>query len=137
MSKSQNNAIALSANPREIDEAVHRMFTDPDHLRASDPGRVEGNVVFTYLDAFDQDRDAVEELKAGYRRGGLADSAVKGRLTAVLQALLAPIRERRAAVARDPAYLLDMLRAGTAEARRVTQATLEEIRDGLGLFQLG
>ncbi|KRQ16718.1 hypothetical protein ACNJX9_36235 [Bradyrhizobium sp. DASA03076] len=77
MSKSQGNAISLSATPDEIRDAVSRMFTDPDYLRASDPGRVEGNVVFTYLDAFDEDEAAVAELKDRHRRGGLGDSVVK------------------------------------------------------------
>jgi tryptophanyl-tRNA synthetase len=97
MSKSQGNAIPLSASDSEIEVAVQRMYTDPGHLRASDPGRVEGNVVFTYLDAFDPDVEAVADLKAQYRRGGLGDMVLKRRLTGILQAILAPIRERRAA----------------------------------------
>jgi len=137
MSKSQGNAIALSASPDDIRRAVHLMYTDPKHLRAGDPGAVEGNVVFTYLDAFDADQTAVAELKAHYRRGGLGDSAVKQRLEAVLQGLLAPIRERRAECARYPDYVLDVLREGTMKARAVTQATLEEVREGLGIFKVG
>ena len=134
MSKSQGNAIPLSATPDAIRDAVRRMYTDPNHLRASDPGTVEGNVVFTYLDAFDEDRATVEDLKARYRRGGLGDAAVKSRLEEILQALLAPIRERRAALAADPGPVLDILRAGTQAARETTQATLDDIRSGLGLF---
>ncbi len=134
MSKSQGNTIPLSASPDQIRDAVRRMYTDPNHLRASDPGTVEGNVVFTYLDAFDEDVAAVETLKAQYRRGGLGDAAVKRRLEDILQALLAPIRERRAALAKDPGYVLDILRAGTRAARERTQATLDELRSGLGLF---
>jgi tryptophanyl-tRNA synthetase len=134
MSKSQGNAIPLSATPDAIRDAVRRMYTDPNHLRASDPGMVEGNVVFTYLDAFDEDRATVEDLKARYRRGGLGDAAVKRRLEEILQALLAPIRERRAALAADAAYVLDVLRAGTQDARETTQATLDDVRSGLGLF---
>jgi tryptophanyl-tRNA synthetase len=136
MSKSQGNAIPLSASPSEISDAVRSMFTDPDHLRASDPGKVEGNVVFTYLDAFDEDRTEVEALKARYRRGGLGDMAVKRRLDDILQTLLAPIRDRRATLARDPGHILGALRQGTRNARRVTQATLDEVRDALGLFHL-
>jgi tryptophanyl-tRNA synthetase len=134
MSKSQGNAIPLSASPDEIRAAVQRMYTDPHHLRVSDPGTVEGNVVFTYLDAFEQDSAAVEELKAHYRRGGLGDSAVKRRLEDVLQTLLAPIRERRAVLARDPGHVLDVLREGTQRAREKTQETLNELRAALGLF---
>jgi tryptophanyl-tRNA synthetase len=92
-------------------------------------------VVFTYLDAFDGDEAAVAELKAHYRRGGLGDMAVKKRLESVLQELLAPTRERRAAYARDQAYVLDVLRDGANKARAATQATFEEVRAGLGLFR--
>jgi tryptophanyl-tRNA synthetase len=136
MSKSQGNAIALSATSDEIRAAVHAMFTDPDHVRASDPGRTEGNVVFTCLDAFDEDRPALEELKARYRHGGVGDMAVKRRLEELLQALLAPIRERRAVLARDPGAVLGTLRSGTLAARERTQATLDELRSALGLFRL-
>jgi tryptophanyl-tRNA synthetase len=112
------------------------MYTDPNHLKVSDPGRVEGNVVFTYLDAFDEDREAVEQLKMHYRRGGLGDTTVKQRLEGVLQALLGPIRARRAAFALRPDDVLDVIRSGTAASRAVTQATLDEVRDALGLFAL-
>jgi tryptophanyl-tRNA synthetase len=134
MSKSQGNAILLSATPDQIRDAVRRMYTDPNHLRASDPGMIEGNVVFTYLDAFDEDHATVEELKAHYRRGGLGDAVVKRRLEDILQALLAPIRERRAAWARNTGDVLDILRTGTQVARETTQATLDDVRSGLGLF---
>ncbi len=105
MSKSQGNAIPLSATPDQISEAVRRMFTDPNHLRSADRGQIAGNVVFTYLDAFDEDLAAVEALKEHYRRGGLGDMVVKRRLNDILQALLAPIRTRREALARDPGYV--------------------------------
>lgn len=137
MSKSLGNAVCLSASPEEIRQAVRRMYTDPNHLKVSDPGRVEGNVVFTYLDAFDEDKEAVEDLKTHYRRGGLGDTTVKKRLEFVLEALLAPIRERRAAVARHPDDVLDVIRSGTAASRAVTQATLDDVRDALGLFTFG
>jgi tryptophanyl-tRNA synthetase len=137
MSKSLGNAICLSASPEEIRQAVRRMYTDPNHLKVSDPGRVEGNVVFTYLDAFDADKEAVEDLKSHYRRGGLGDTTVKKRLESVLEALIAPIRERRAAVARHPDDVLDVIRSGTAASRAVTQATLDDVRDALGLFTFG
>ena len=136
MSKSQGRAIFLSASPEQIREAVRQMYTDPNHIRAADPGTVEGNVVFTYLDAFAEAPDMVDDLKARYRRGGLGDSVVKRDLDEVLQALLAPIRERRARYAADPAYVMDLLRQGTFRARERTQATLEEVRSGLGLFSL-
>jgi tryptophanyl-tRNA synthetase len=136
MSKSQGNAIQLSATADEIHEAVRRMFTDPNHIKASDLGRVEGNVVFTYLDAFDEDHIAVEDLKARYIRGGLGDSTVKQRLDDVLQALLEPIRDHRRALARDPGYVLQVVKRGTARAREITDATLRDVRAALGLFTL-
>jgi tryptophanyl-tRNA synthetase len=134
MSKSQGNAIPLSASPEEISAAVRRMYTDPNHLKASDPGTVEGNVVFTYLDAFDEDQQAVADLKAHYRRGGLGDMVLKQRLEGILQNLLAPIRERRQAIAQHHSDVLDILREGTRRAKTETKATLDELRDGLGLF---
>ena len=93
-------------------------------------------MVFTYLDAFGENRPELEALKAHYRRGGLGDAHVKRRLDDILQALLAPIRERRTALARDPGYVLDVLQQGTVNARRRTQAMLDELRSALGLFLL-
>ncbi len=136
VAQAAGNALPLSAGPDEIRTAVRRMFTDPGHLRAEDPGRVEGNVVFTWLDAFDEDLVEVDELKAHYRAGGLGDSVVKHRLEDILQALLAPIRERRRALAADLGHVASVLRAGTERAREVTGATLAEVRDGIGLFSL-
>lgn len=136
MSKSGGNAIALSASPEAISAAVKAMFTDPNHLRVDDPGQVEGNVVFTYLDAFDEDRAGLAELKAHYRRGGLGDARLKRRLEDILQALIAPIRTRRAELAQEPAHVLDIIRAGTLKARARTEATKREVADGLGLFSL-
>lgn len=134
MSKSQGNAIPLSASPLDIRTAVQRMYTD--HLRASDPGHVEGNVVFTYLDAFDPDEEAVAELKSQYRRGGLGDMVLKRRLASILEETIAPIRERRSELARDPGTVMDVLRAGTAKAAEITGNTKELIVEGLGLFRL-
>jgi tryptophanyl-tRNA synthetase len=112
------------------------MYTDPGHLRVSDPGKIEGNIVFTYLDAFDPDVDAVADLKASYRHGGLGDIALKQRLEQVLETLIAPIRERRAELARRPDDVIDVLRQGTKTSRFVTQQTLSEVREALGLFIL-
>ena len=136
MSKSLGNSIALSASADEIRDAVYQMYTDPGHVRASDPGQVEGNVVFTYLDAFAEDQAEVAELKTRYRAGGLGDVKVKKRLEDILQALLAPIRERRHRLAQDRSYVLAELRKGTERAKAITQATLDEVKAGLGLFAL-
>ncbi len=111
------------------------MYTDPNHLRIEDPGQVEGNIVFTYLDAFDPNKEEVEELKAHYRRGGLGDGTVKKRLEGVLKELITPIRERREELAKDPDYIMDVLRQGTDKCRLITQQTLDEVKDGLGLFK--
>lgn len=136
MSKSQENAIQLSASDADIEAAVQRMYTDPNHLRASDPGQVEGNIVFTYLDAFDPNSEEVAELKAHYRRGGLGDMVLKRRLTTILQATVGPIRERRAEIARDLDFVMDVLRVGTAKGRVTTEQTKETVMEGLGLFRL-
>ncbi len=133
-SKSLGNAISLSATPDEIRAAVRAMFTDPGHLRASDPGRVEGNVVFAHLRAFDPDQAAVDELEAHYRRGGLGDAALKRRLDELLQSLLAPIRARRATLAADPAEVLAVVERGSARAREVAAGVLDDVR---GAFHLG
>jgi tryptophanyl-tRNA synthetase len=132
-SKTVGNAISLAATADEIRERVRAMYTDPGHLRASDPGRVEGNVVFAYLDAFDPELAAVDELKARYRSGGLGDVVLKRRLEAVLDALISPIRARRAELARDRAYVIDVLRAGSERARTVTEAVLRDVRGAFAL----
>jgi len=133
MGKSLGNAIFLSDPADVVARKVMGMYTDPGHLRAADPGRVEGNPVFAYLDAFDPDTGAVEELKRRYRAGGLGDVAVKRRLLDVLEAFLAPIRARRAALAGDPASVADLLREGTARGRAVARRTLAEVREAMGL----
>ncbi|MEC8886532.1 MAG: tryptophan--tRNA ligase [Pseudomonadota bacterium] len=135
MSKSLGNTIVLDASDKDIKKAVNAMYTDPNHLRIEDPGQVEGNVVFTYLDAFDPNKAEVEELKAHYRRGGLGDGTVKKRLEGVLKELIDPIRERRHELAKDPTYVMDVLRDGTEKCRLITQDTLDEVKAGLGLFR--
>ncbi|KWU26383.1 tryptophan--tRNA ligase [Burkholderia cenocepacia] len=133
MSKSLGNAIALGAGPDEITKAVNNMYTDPNHLRVSDPGTVEGNVVFSFLDAFDEDLKMVDELKAHYRRGGLGDMVLKRRLNEKLQALLLPIRTRREQLEKDRGAVVDVLREGTRRARAVAATTVDEVKSALGL----
>ena len=132
-SKSLGNAIPLGASEDDIRTAVRAMFTDPGHVRASDPGTVEGNVVFAHLDAFDPERDAVDELKAHYRRGGLGDMVVKRRLESILQELIAPIRERRREAAGDPGAVDAIVARGTARARETAATVLEDVRKVFGL----
>jgi tryptophanyl-tRNA synthetase len=133
-SKSLGNAIPLSATTDEIHRLVMAMYTDPGHVRQSDPGRVEGNVVFAYLDAFDPDLAAVAELKERYRGGGLGDVPLKRRLVGALEALVAPIRARRVELARDRGYVMDVLRAGSERANVTTEAVLRDVR---AAFELG
>ncbi|MDN7907225.1 tryptophan--tRNA ligase [Burkholderia diffusa] len=133
MSKSLGNAITLGATPDEIAQAVKDMYTDPNHLRVSDPGQVEGNVVFTFLDAFEPDVQKVDELKAHYRRGGLGDSVVKRVLNERLQALIEPIRARRREFEADRAEVMAILKRGTMHAREVSGATLAEVKGAMGL----
>jgi tryptophanyl-tRNA synthetase len=135
-SKSAGNAIPLTASADDLAAAVRAMYTDPGHLRASDPGRVEGNVVFAHLDAFDPDVDAVAELKAHYQRGGLGDATVKERLIGILDATLRPIRERRAALGNDRTHVLDVIAAGTARARGVTDRVANDVRRAFALDPL-
>lgn len=132
-SKSLGNAIPLSATPDEIRAGVRAMYTDRGHVRAADPGRVDGNVVFAHLRAFDPDQDAVAALEAHYARGGLGDVVLKRRLTDVLDALLAPIRTRRADAARDLDAVDDILRRGTARARAVAAGVLADVRGAFAL----
>ncbi len=133
MSKSLNNAISLGAEPDEIHKAVKRMYTDSNHLRVDDPGRVEGNVVFSFLDAFESDKQRLAELKRRYRAGGLADSALKRLLDERLQAVIEPIRLRRQRFAKDPGEIINVLRHGTERAREKAAATFAEVRRALGL----
>ncbi|KMN76840.1 tryptophanyl-tRNA synthetase [Chromobacterium sp. LK11] len=133
MSKSLGNTITLSATPDEIRQAVKMMYTDPNHLRVADPGQVEGNVVFTYLDVFHSDPEQVVEWKEHYRRGGLGDTVIKKQLEECLQTLLEPIRARREQYARDPAAVMAMLKTGTQRAREVAAATLAEVKAAMGL----
>lgn len=133
MSKSLGNTLTLGASADDISKAVHAMYTDPNHLRVSDPGQIEGNVVFTYLDAFHPDAAQVAAMKEHYQRGGLGDRQCKQELEACLQALLEPIRERRLQFSADKTALMEILQAGTEKAREVTQQTLAEVKRGLGL----
>ena len=133
MSKSLGNTINLGASADEIRAAVKQVYTDPLHLKVSDPGHLEGNVAFIYLDAFDTDKEGLAEMKAHYTRGGLGDSVVKKRLEGILQELLAPIRARREAFAKDRGQVLQILKEGTMKAREVAAQTTDEVKKALGL----
>ncbi len=131
MSKSSGNAIYLCDNADTIKNKVKSMYTDPTHLKVSDPGRIEGNAVFIYLDAFDDDKKALSELKEHYQRGGLADTTVKNRLTDVLIHKLSPIATQRKEYAKDLAQIMAILKKGTEEAKEVAAKTLCEVKNAM------
>ena len=133
MSKSLGNAIYLSDDVDTLKKKVMSMYTDPDHIHVEDPGKVEGNVVFTYLDIFDTDKDKVADLKAQYQHGGLGDVKIKRYLMEVLDGELRPIRERRAIYEADPAQVLQILKDGTAKANVVADQTWNEMKDAIGI----
>lgn len=137
MSKSLNNCIYLSEEPDEIRQKVFSMFTDPTHIKVSDPGRLEGNTVFTYLDAFSRpehfeaflpEYQNLDELKAHYQRGGLGDMKVKRFLNEVLQAELEPIRNRRKEYQKDIPYVYEILKKGSEKAEKVAARTLSDVK---------
>ena len=109
------------------------MFTDPGHIRVEDPGKVEGNTVFEYLDAFATDTNKVQELKDHYQRGGLGDVKLKQYLFSVLNEKFTPIRERRAELISDKAELMNILLKGTDKAREIAAQTMQEVRSALHL----
>ena len=142
MSKSLGNAIYLADKPEEVQQKIMKIFTDPNHLKVSDPGTVEGNTMFTFLDAFCTDTHFVEylpeyscleELKEHYRRGGLGDVKVKKFLNKILQAELAPIRQRRQQLEENKREVYQILLDGSLIAREVAAKTLERVRNAIGL----
>lgn len=137
MSKSLGNCIYLAESAKEVEKKVKSMYTDPTHLRVEDPGHIEGNTVFTYLDAFCKpehfglywpDYQSLDEVKEHYQRGGLGDMKVKKFLNKILQEELEPIRQRRAEFEKDIPAVYEMLRKGCEEARAVAAETLSEVR---------
>lgn len=137
MSKSLNNAIYLSDDADTVSKKVMSMYTDPEHIKVSDPGHVEGNTVFTYLDIFDQDKAQVAALKAQYQAGGLGDVKIKRYLNEVLEDVLAPIRDRRTQYEQDLDYVYQILKEGSEKANVVANQTLKEVRDAIGINYFG
>ncbi len=142
MSKSLNNCIYLSDSENEIKQKVFSMYTDPDHIHVEDPGKVEGNTVFTYLDVFSKPSDfekylpeykSLDELKAHYRRGGLGDMKIKKFLNNILQDLLKPIREKRNELEKDTNKIFEILKQGTKKARTVAHANLIKLKSAMGI----
>ena len=133
MSKSLGNAIYLADDAKTVQKKVMSMYTDPNHIHVEDPGKIEGNTVFTYLDVFDPDKDKVAELREEYQKGGLGDVKIKRYLNKVLEAELAPIRERREKFAQDEDAVYEMLLEGSKKANKVANETLQQVRDAIGL----
>lgn len=142
MSKSLGNCIYLSDSEKDVKSKVMSMFTDPNHIQISDPGKVEGNTVFTYLDAFCTDDDFAEflpdykkldELKDHYRRGGLGDVKIKKFLNNILQKELSPIREKRKHYEQNIPEIFDMLLKGSEDAREVGAETLKKVKAAMGI----
>ncbi len=136
MSKSLGNAIYLKDDPKEVEKKVRMMFTDPNRIRADIPGRVEGNPVFVYHDAFNPNREEVEDFKARYREGRVGDVEVKQSLARAINEFLEPVRERRAKWESQPDTVEQMLREHTARGRRTAQAVLDRLRGRMGLRSL-
>ena len=137
MSKSLNNGIYLSDNEDTIYHKIMQMYTDPGHLKVSDPGKIEGNTVFTYLDVFGDDKKTIAEMKEHYQKGGLGDVEVKKYLNEVLQAKLAPIRNKRLEYSKDLDSVRQILQAGSDKARTKAAATLAEVRSAIGVNYFG
>jgi len=131
MSKSLGNTIELKADSDRIKHMVTKMYTDPKKIHVSDPGHLEGNVVFSYLDAFDTDKKGLDDLKERYQKGKTGDVESKKRLMAVLDEILSPIRERRAKLEHDKKTLQDILHAGTDKGRQRTQEVMHTVRKAL------
>lgn len=129
--KSLGNAIMLSDSPDAIKNKVFAMYTDPNHIKVTDPGRVEGNAVFAYLDAFFDDKDELDELKAHYRKGGLGDVVIKNKLNDCLQSLLEPIRERRSRASKK--VIEEIIRDGTKKSQLIAKETLESVKSAMGI----
>ncbi len=133
MSKSLGNTIFLSDPTDVVAGKVRNMYTDPRHVHAKDPGTVEGNPVFSYLEAFDPDTEEVKAMEEAYRRGGLGDVKVKSRLIEVLEAFLGPLRKRRTEFAKDPAGVMRILMEGTRKGRTAAAQTLTSVRAAMHL----
>ena len=133
MSKSLNNAIYLSDEPDVIKNKVMSMYTDPNHIRVEDPGTIENNTVFIYLDAFCNEIDKLQEMKMHYQRGGLGDVKVKKYLNEIIQAELEPIRNRRKEYEKNLDYVYEVLKEGSNNARKIASNTLRDVRNAIGI----
>lgn len=134
MSKSAGNTINFDFTDKQIKKAVNKMYTDPNHLTIESKGQVEGNVVFSYLDAFYPDKEHLNELKAHYQRGGLGDGTTKKILTECLIDIISPIREKRECLMKDKGELINILKKGTEKSKEITEQKCKEIKEGFGIL---
>jgi hypothetical protein len=137
MSKSLNNGIYLADSFEEMRAKVMKMYTDPEHIRVEDPGKIEGNVVFAYLDIFAEDKERVAEMKANYQKGGLGDVAVKKYLIEEMDKILKPIREKRAELEKNPEIIYEILRKGSLKAKKIAAQTLKEVKQAMKIDYFG
>ena len=135
MSKSLGNGIYLADDMDTLKKKVMSMYTDPEHIRVEDPGKIEGNMVFHYLDVFgkEEDQATIQDMKDHYQRGGLGDVKTKRYLLEILERELGPIRERRIEFAKDMGQVYDMLQKGSEVARSVAAETLDQVKSAMGL----
>lgn len=137
MSKSLNNGIYLADSFEEMRAKVMKMYTDPEHIRVEDPGKIEGNVVFAYLDVFAEDKEKVAEMKAHYQKGGLGDVAVKKYLIEDMDKVLKPIREKRAELEKNPEMIYEILKKGSLKAEKIAAQTLKEVKQAMKIDYFG
>lgn len=137
MSKSLNNGIYLADSFEEMRAKVMKMYTDPEHIRVEDPGKIEGNVVFAYLDVFAEDKEKVAEMKAHYQKGGLGDVAVKKYLIEEMDKVLKPIREKRAELEKNPDMIYEILKKGSLKAEKIAAQTLKEVKQAMKIDYFG
>ena len=137
MSKSLNNGIYLADSFEEMRAKVMKMYTDPEHIRVEDPGKIEGNVVFAYLDVFAEDKNKVAEMKAHYQKGGLGDVAVKKYLIEEMDKVLKPIREKRAELEKNPEMIYEILKKGSLKAEKIAAQTLKEVKQAMKIDYFG
>jgi len=137
MGKSLGNAIFLTDDSKTVEKKIRAMYTDPNRIHPTDPGRVEGNPVFVYHDVFNPDKAEVEDLKRRYRAGTVRDVEVKEKLIVAVEQFLRPIRERRAQYASDPRAVDRIIEEGSARAREEARKTLHEVRSAMHLNYFG
>lgn len=133
MSKTLGNTITLSDSPDIVKEQVMKMYTDANHIKVTDPGKVEGNVVFTYMDIFEKDKEKLHEMKEHYKKWGLGDVVLKKHLIQLINQFLDPIREKRAYYESHPEIVRESIENGSNRAREIAKNTMEIVKSNIGI----